>query len=198
VGTDQEQRNDAAKNEMQVESAFESQTSVLMRIKKNFEMIHTFADATICRIRYREGFTGCTIDYGTRFFLKSEEDLYADYKNAKESGADDVVLMEINNAILDTRYRDDRQGRMRADIIRDLDPMPEKTIDEVIKIKAAGGVDNVSFVIKMNLLNFVHRFERENIPLNLFGANLKYSKRLDNINEKLKEYAKERLSGEGQ
>lgn len=196
VGVEEERRSDAAKNEMQIESGFESQLSVLMRVKRNFEIIQKFADSTICRIRYREEFKGCTIDYGTKFFLMSQEDLFNNYKTAKDSGADDIVLDEITTNILDTRFRDNRAGRTRADIIRDLDPMPEKNIEEVIKIKAVGGMNDIDFAIKMNLLNFVKRFERENLPLHLFGKNLKYRMRLDSINEIFKSYATERLQNQ--
>ena len=70
VGVDQNVLNDAAKNEKQIDSAFESQLSVLFRVKRNFEIINKFADATIAKLRYGDSFIGCPIDYGTRFFLK--------------------------------------------------------------------------------------------------------------------------------
>jgi hypothetical protein len=75
VGTDQEVKNDVAKNETQVFSSYESQTSVLLRVKQNFEIINKFADSTLCRLRYGERFLDCEIDYGTNFFLKGVEDL---------------------------------------------------------------------------------------------------------------------------
>lgn len=198
VGTDQENRNDAAKNEMQIESAFESQTSVLMRVKKNFEIIHRFADSVICRLRYGKDFKGCTIDYGTRFFLKSEEDLIEDYKGAKEAGAGEVLLEDINSSILDTRFRDDHASRTRADMINDLDPLPNKTVKEAIEILNAGGINKINFVIKINLLNFVKRFERENLPLDKFGDTRDYSYRINIIYEQFKLYANESgLQSEG-
>ena len=51
------------------------------------------------------------------------------------------------------------------------------------------------------VINFVKLIERENLPLHLFGEKTDYSMRLRNINDKFKEYAKERsdseLPGEG-
>ncbi len=198
VGVDQEQRSESAKNELQVGSAYESQVSVLLRIKQNFEVINSFADKTICKLRYGDSFIGCTVDYGTKFFLKSEEDLYGDYKSAKDSGADDVVLSEITGAILDTRFRDDNAGRTRASIIGDLDPLPEKTTKEATEILNSGGIDKLHFIIKMNLLNFVKRFERENLPLNLWGGKKEYADIINDINKKFIDYAKERSSQEDQ
>jgi len=191
VGADQEQRNDAAKNEMQIESAYESQVSVLMRIKINLEVIHKFADSTICKLRYGKSFVKCHIDYGTKFFLKSEDDLHEDYKKAQESGASEIVLNGINDSIINTRYRDNDSELLRAKIIQDIDPMPNKSVDDIIKIYNAGGMDRESFIIKLNLLSFIKRFERENGSLSMFGENVEYKSRIDSINQKLKDYVNE-------
>ena len=199
VGTDLEVRNDQAKNEMQVEGAFESQKSVLLRVKANFEAINKFADETICRVRYGDGFIGCTIDYGTKFFLKSVEGLYQDYKSAKDSGANEVVLDEITTTILNTSFRDDQTGRTRAEIIRDLDPLPEKNLEEAIKILEKGGISKERFAIKANLLSYVKRFERENGSLVQFSKARSYDKKLEEIINKFKDYSNENgLSTEGE
>lgn len=192
VGIDQVSLNDVAKNEDQVESTYESQDAVLLRVKRNFEIIQAFADKTKCIARYGDKFKGCQIDYGTRFFLKTVNDLYGDYKHAKDSGADDVVLSNITESILNTQYRDDGRGRTRAEIIRDIDPLPEKTTQESIDIFNAGAIDKINFVIKINLLNFVRRFERENISLENFAVKDEYSTKIDKILTKFKEYANER------
>lgn len=199
VGTDVDIKNEQAKNEKQVDSAFESQLSVLTRIKKNFEIIHSFADSTICKIRYESAFLGCAIDYGSSFFLKTITELHQDYELAKKTG-NEVILSEITSNILDSKYRDDKSSRRRAEIIRDLDPLPEKTITEAIEIYKNGGVDKINFVIKSNLLSFVRRFERENIPLVEFGENIDYNVKIETIINRFKEYASEQrqeLSDQG-
>ena len=195
VGADHEVKNEQAKNEMQVDAAFESQLAVLLRIKKNFEIIHTFSDATKCRLRYQKAFTGCSIDYGTGFFLKTVSDLHEDYKLAKESG-NEIILSEITDSILDSTFREDKSSRQRAEIMRDLDPLPEKTIKDAVEIMKNGGVNKINFIIKTNLLNFVRRFERDNIPLVEFGANIEYNTKIDTIINKFKEYANEQDTSE--
>jgi len=191
VGTDTEVRNDAAKNEKQVAMSFESQTSVLMRIKKNFEIINTFADNTIAKLRYGNQFIQSTIDYGSDWFLKSVGDLHEDRMKAREGGAGEMVIANISDKILNTEYKEDHESRQRAEIVRDLDPLPEKDLDEVIKIFENGGIDKINFIIKTNLINFVRRFERENISLVKFAQNIDYAKKITLINEKFKDYASE-------
>ena len=194
VGTDTEVRNDAAKNEKQIDMGFESQKSVLLRIKKNFEIINTFADNTIAKLRYGDQFIGSTIDYGSDWFLKSVGDLHEDRMKAREGGAGEMVIANISDKILNTEYKEDHESRQRAEIVRDLDPLPEKDLDEVIKIFENGGIDKINFIIKSNLINFVRRFERENISLVKFAQNIDYAKKITLINEKFKDYASEQRS----
>ena len=197
VGTDTAVRNDAAKNQMQIEASFESRQAVLFNVKRNFEIINKFADFTIAKLRYGEQFIDCKIDYGTEFFLKTVEDLHNDRAKAKESGAGDAIISNITDKILNTEYKEDHASRLKAEIIRNLDPLPEKDLDESIQIFDKGGVDKINFVIKTNLLNFVWRFERENISLVEFAKDIDYAKKIDLIQTKFKEYAKQ-LTDESQ
>lgn len=191
VGGDSETKNDAAKNEKQIDSAFESQIAVLHRVKSNFEIIHRFADSTLAKIRYGSYFLGCNVDYGTRFFLKDVNELHEDYKHAKESGASEVILEGIQETITNTRYRGDTHSQQRAKIINDLDPLPNRTVDETIKILEKEGIDKINFVIKTNLIKFVRRFEMENIPLVDFASKIDYKSKIEIILNEFKRYASE-------
>lgn len=191
VGVNQDILNDAAKNEKQIDSAFESQLSVLLRVKANFEIINKFADSTIAQLRYGDSFLGCQIDYGTRFFLKDIGELHDEFKEAKEGGASEAITAQIHDNILDTKYKEDKHSRQRAEVIRHLDPLPDKNIDEAIKILENGGIDKINFIIKSNLIKFVQRFERENISLADFAKELDFSKKIEMIQDRFKFYANE-------
>ena len=194
VGVDQESRNDAPKNELQIDSAFESQLSVLFRIKKNFEIIHKFADATIARLRYGDRFVDCDIDYGTNFFLKDVGDLQEELKLAKESGASAAIVEAINDNIVNTKYRDDKNSILRAGIINSLDPLLNYSIKDAIEIKKNGGTNEINFIIKSNLSSFVDRFERENIDIVKFGSLGTFSRKIEEIKKKFITYAKEQTN----
>ncbi len=191
VGTDTEVRNAAAKNEKQIDAAFESQESVLFRVKKNFEIIHKFADSTKARLRYGERFLDCDIDYGTNFFLKDINDLQEELQTAKDSGAPDAIIESINDNILHTKYRDDDKSITRANIINDLDPMPNRTQVEARDLFKDGGIDKINFIIKSNLISFVRRFERENTDLVNFGSLTNYNRKIEQINAELVKFAEE-------
>jgi len=191
VGSDQEVKNDQAKNELQIESSFESQEAVLLRIKRNFEIIQKFADSTKAKLRYGNSFLGCQIDYGRNFFLYTLYDLIEDYEKARKANVDPVILDFMTESILDTKFRNDPKSRTRARIIRDLDPMPEKTVEEILKIKEKGGISDIDFRIKMNLESFIRRFEREQVNLTEFAKDIDYFKKIQLIKDELKNYANE-------
>jgi hypothetical protein len=187
VGIDGEQTNDQAKNEKQVLASFENQSIILRRLAQNFEKIQTFAEKTIIALRYGEEVT-VSIDYGSKFFLKTADDLMAE-KEAMTG--DDVMVDAVSSELIETKFRNDSGGKMRANVIQDLDPLPGKTIDEVIKIKNAGGIDKISFIIKLNLMSFVRRFEREQLPIAQFMKVGEYNERVKIILDEFKKYVNE-------
>ena len=74
-------------NEQQIKANFESQSTVLNRVKKGFEAAQKFVDETVCRLRYGTMFVSAKINYGTEFYLSDATQLRERYKMAKESGA---------------------------------------------------------------------------------------------------------------
>lgn len=186
VGVDSEATK-MAQNEKQVMSGFESRTSVLRRIAHNFERIQTFADTTLFTLRYGKN-PDISVDMGSRYFLRTTDDLIADLADAKEKGAHDAVVDMLSNEVIETKFRNDKSGYERAMIVRALDPLPDKSVKDAIEIYKEGGIDKVNFVIKCNLTAFVHRFERDFAPLNVFAPD---NSKIDLIKEQLKVYANE-------
>jgi hypothetical protein len=184
VGIDGEQNNDQAKNEKQVLASFENQSTILRRLAGNFEKIQTFADETIIALRYGKEVT-VSVDYGSKFFLKTSEDLMAE----KESMAgDDVMIDAVSNELIETKFRNDSGGKLRAGVIQDLDPLPGKSLEDVISIKDAGGIDDFAFKVKVNLMNFIRRFEREQLPIAQFMKDGEYFERIKMIQDEFKKY----------
>lgn len=187
VGVDGEQKNDQAKNEKQVLASFENQSIILKKIAGNFEKVQAFADKVKIQLRYGEVINP-SIDYGSKFFLKTSEDLMEEKLSV---AGDDIMTDSVTSELIETKFRNDSAGKIRAEVIRDIDPLPGKTLDEVIKIKNSGGIDRMAFVIKVNLTNFVMRFEREQLPIAQFIKNSDYKERIDLIKDAFKAYAGE-------
>ena len=196
VGAGGEQTNDAAKNEKQVMASFESRTAILLNIAKNFQLIHTFADKCKIELRYgKNTLKGISIDYGTKFFLKTSADLIEELNTAKENGSHASVIVAIMDEVIESKYRNDTSGLSRAKIIQELDPLPDKTQDESLTIFEKGGITKAQYVIKSQLLNFVNRFEREQASLIEFGSQIDFKLKIQSIYEELEKYAQEVITG---
>jgi len=198
VGREDDRTNDQAKNEMQVMSAVESREEVLMSYKHNFEIIERFSTETIARLRYDDKFDSCSVDYGSQFFLKSLSSLQEDYREAQEAGSDPVILEGIKDDILNYRYRNNPTGRIRAELITDLTPFRDKSLSDLIELNNAQLINPDDLTIRINLLDFIARFERENLPLSVYGEKMEYRKKLEKIRNVLVGYAKEKTAPQGE
>ena len=190
VGTDTEGLiNSQAINEKQVNANFESQTTILNNIKKGFEDAQKWVDETICRLRYKKGFLGATISYGTEFYNLSANDLRKQYKDAKDSGASDAELDALQTQILETEYRNNPAELKRMLILRELEPYPHLTLSEVAEYHGKGIISNEDLAVKLNFSNFVRKFERENANILDFGSEIDFYKKIDIIKQTFNDYA---------
>lgn len=195
VGTGGTVSEKEAINETQVTANFESKTSVLNALKTNFEQAQKFVEDTVCRFRYGKSFISSAINWGTEFYVFTVTELYAKYKQAKENGALDSELDAISQQILEVEYRNNPLMLQRMLILKQLEPYPNKTIAEVINLYDKGLLEAEKVRLKINFIEYIDRFERENINLIEFAANLPLNKKIEIITNKLLDYVrKERIT----
>jgi hypothetical protein len=194
VGTNEEITTRDALNEQQIKANFESQSTVLNRIKIGFEQAQQWVDATICRLRYGNAFMSAGISYGTEFYLSTANELRERYKTAKEAGASESELDALYEKVIETEYRNNPQMRQRLMVLADLEPYNHLTRDEVLTLKEKGIASQEDVVIKLNFAEYIRRFERENMPVTEFGGNIDYDKKIQAISDRLQEYASEDIT----
>ena len=191
VGTNEEITTRDALNEQQILANFESQSTVLQRVKKGFEEAQKWVDDTCCRLRYGNGFVGSSISYGTEFYLFTSDELRERYKKAKEAGMSEADLDALLQQIIETEYRHNPQQMQRMIILSDLEPYRHLTRSEVQSLYDKGLVSLDEFMVKLNFADFIRRFERENMNIITFGEDIDYQTKIDTIKERLTEYARE-------
>lgn len=194
TGTGGEVQQKESINERQVTANFEDKKNVLLSLKSNFEKAQTFVDETICRLRYGDLFLDSNINWGTEFYLYSTEDLQTIYDNAKKSGASEARLDMISDQIIATENRNNPLQMQRMFLLKQLEPYRHLTLSELQSLSNKQLIDPVMMLIKINFATFVDRFERENINIIEFGSALPLNRKIDIINQKFVEYAKEQLS----
>lgn len=178
-------------NETQVTANFESKTSVLNALKTNFELAQKFVEDTVCKLRYGGAFISSSVSWGTEFYVFTVTELYSKYKQAKENGASNSELDAISQQILEVEYRNNPLVLQRMLILKQLEPYPHKTLDEVLKLYEKKLIDENLVKLKINFNTLVDKFERENINIIEFASNKPLREKIDIITNKLLEYVTE-------
>lgn len=178
-------------NETQVTANFESKTSVLNALKTNFELAQKFVEDTVCKLRYGEAFISSSVNWGTEFYVFTVTELYSKYKQAKENGASSSELDAISQQILEVEYRNNPLVLQRMLILKQLEPYPHKTPDEVLKLYEKELLNENLVKLKIDFSTLVEKFERENINIIEFASNKSMREKIDIINKKLLEYVTE-------
>ncbi len=195
VGGGLEVDDSQAKNEDQISAGFEGKTNKLLWIKKNFEIIHSFAMDTVFRLRYGDKYISGTIDYGDVFFQKDETVEMTEYSEAKTQGLPAFDLAIRRDKINETRYRNNPDMVERLRILANLDPFPDDSQTTILATYEAmpEAVDPIDLCIKFNFNRFIAKFEREQAPLLMFGSALTFDKKIAVIGDILAGYAKDYL-----
>ena len=178
-------------NETQVAANFESKTSVLNSLKTNFEQAQKFVEDTICRLRYGNDFISSSISWGTEFYVFTVTELYKKYETAKKNGMSESELDAIVQQIIEVEYRNNPQVLQRMLILKQLEPYPHKTLEEVINLSEKKLLDPKMVMLKINFSSYIDRFERDNINIIQFGANKPLKDKISIINKKLLDYVTE-------
>ena len=190
VGVDNSILNELSVTDKQVDASYESQDSVLGRIKKGFEIAQCFIDSTVCRLRYGESFISCSINYGTEFYTLTPEVLRKRYNDAKKGGATESELDALRQQMLETEYRHNPLMLRRMLILSDLEPFCHSTREECMEMFDKGLISREDMIVKANFSNYIRRFERENDNVIEFGKEMEYYKKIEDIYDKLLEYAR--------
>ncbi len=164
-----------------------------LSLKSNFEKAQKFVDDTICRLRYRDAFVSSNINYGTSFYIYSVDELQAQYKSAKESGADNARLDALYEQIIELENKNNPKQRQRMLILKQLEPYRHKTIEELMAIegKFPELIDKELVKIKLNFNSYVDRFEREQeTDITEYGINDKFDTKINYILNEFRNYGK--------
>jgi len=195
VGRDTEAVNDQAVNEKQVMAGYESRHSILANFAENFQVLHKFDIDTKNRILYGDQFISSDISYGSKFFLHTTSELNVKYEQAKKSGASSWELKLQRDFIRQTEYKDNKEALRKMDILTEIEPFAEYSLEEVTELQR-GGVVFVSkedFILKINFNKFIQRFEREHMSINEFGLSAPVDRKIRRIEEILQGYVSEEV-----
>lgn len=185
---DEKSRTTGAINEDQVHSNYESQTNILMWIAGNFEKIHRFVIDTTAKLMYGDRYVGCTVSYGTDFYLQDQATVTAEYQEAVTAGLPMYILQAKRNQVDELQSKNNPNERQRIYILRQLEPYQDISF---AVLQSMQGIDPNKFAIKLNFTTFVNRFELEHGNIVEWGSKLDFKTKIDRINQEFEKYVKE-------
>jgi len=187
--------NKEAINEMQAKGSFLSMETVLLRNKVVLDKLYEFIAATVAKMFYRNINIQVSANFGTEWYLMSEEQLQKLFDNAKKIGLPNNEVVSIYKQLLETKYSNNQSKREREIMLVDLQDYPFYSLEELIKLKNESVLDDFQLSLETNFYAFVKRFEIENGEITMFGLNLDYMTRIKVIKETLSAYNQELING---
>ena len=113
-------------------------------------------------MRYKNESVEVSINYGTRFFLKSVDELEQELKTAKEIGASEGFVLSLIEEVIDTKYKNSPSEAKKQKLILALDPFPSMSIMEIAElIKAGVPISRNDLVLKANFADLIGQLERK-------------------------------------
>jgi hypothetical protein len=113
-------------------------------------------------MRYENESVEVSINYGTRFFLKSVDELEEELKTAKEIGNSEGFILSLIEEVIDTKYKNSPTEAKKQKLILALDPFPSMSIMEIAElIKAGVPISQNDLVLKANFADLIGQLERK-------------------------------------
>ncbi len=160
----------------------------LSSYSSNAEWVRKFLTDLIGSVFYGANWKGCDIFYGRKYFIRSEDNIMKELKQAREAGATASYLKELQDELTYIRFERNPEALTRAMIINEVEPFNGYTFEQINTFLF---INRNDYVIKTNINDFIEQFETEKGNIVEFvttGGN--YKLKLKEIKSKLQEYAK--------
>jgi hypothetical protein len=184
-----------AVNEVQIRALMQSRMKPLLDIKKHLECLYKWIAKTATKLAHDIDIE-VSANYGTEFFILTESDLLILIQDAKKAGVQSSEIAELNKMLIQTKYKNDPYKAQKMDIAADLEPSPYDTREEVKDKFLSGMISPEDYYLKLNFIDLLARFEREDGSIVDFGSGMIYSKKIDTIKSVLYSYIKPILKNE--
>jgi hypothetical protein len=178
-------------NKLQVKGSFASMESILMRTKGELDELYEFIVTTVGKLMYKNLTIKVEANFGTEYYLISEEDLQKRFDEAKKIGLPMEEMLMIYIQLIETKYKGNETKIKRQKMLIELDPLPLFSITESFALYEKKLISEFDLTQKVQFLNFIAKFEAENAPIIQFGITLAPTKRVEKIKETLNIYTNE-------
>lgn len=189
VGLNFMQTSNEAMNEMQLKGSFASMESVLLDVKTELDTIYKWIVETVSRVYYKDSVVKVDANFGTEFYLITEQELQEKIQKAKQIGLPLDEQLSLYKQLIQTKYKGNPTKQKRHQMLIEIDVFPMLSLQECINLKNAGILTQKDLILKANFINFINKFEEENIEITQFASKLDYKERIALIKKTLLLYS---------
>lgn len=157
----------------------------------NGEIVEKFLVNAMGDVRYTTSrYLGSEINWGRKYFVRTEQMIEEEYGNAKKAGLPVSALKELLEELYFTKFDNNPKALTRSLLLLELEPFPTYTLKEVVELDLANEVD---MTIKQYFADFIERFEIQNGNVVTFMAESSSYRKFEVIREELIKMAEEKI-----
>lgn len=171
-------------NQDQVQARFEARKAILSYWAREIEATHEDLLSVLLALRYGDQFIKCNANYGTEFHLLSAAQVIADYDAARKAGLPTYQLMARRQRIDKLLAGTSESAQYKTWLMSELEPYPDL---QLAQVPAGSDV----WELKANFSQYIGRFEREFMSLEIFGKTVSIDARINAISQTLYKYVRE-------
>lgn len=181
-----------AVNVQQVRSVMEDRKKPLQIMSGIASRLHEWITKTTVKL-FLDADIEVSANYGTEWFLLSEQEIQMLFATAKKEGLPDSEIDKIYKLLVETKYKGQPKLIERMMIENALNPLPYKTIADCKDLLSIGAITIQNLTIKANITALISRFERENGSILEFGSqsNMTFESKIELINNTFLTYIKD-------
>lgn len=180
-------------NETQVKALVESRKKPLLEIKPYLEALYKWIVEGSVKLVYDVDIVA-NANYGTEWFILTRDQLLDIIIKAKTAGAQSTYIEQLNKQVIETEYKGNPHLAKRMMITADLEPNAFDSQQEAREKHNEGVMSDEDYYIKSNFVDLIAQFERENLPITLFGVLMPYKEKINKIKEVLLSYTKGKIT----
>ena len=172
----------------QIQSQYEGEKNVLLWVSKQLSNSRQWLVKTLGKGLLDEEIE-CYVSFGSEFFIDDEKSQIQNLNEYKKAGASQGQIGQRMDSLLQVSSKNGYM-RNRLTMLSDLEPFRIHGDDKVTEWVKSSLINPEDFLVKINFVDYVARFERENGSILTYEITKPYKQRIELIKDKIYGYAK--------
>ena len=177
-----------AVNELQIRASMEAKRKPLLRIRTWLNDAYNWGVETMAKALYADPKIKSSADFGTEFYILSEQEVITLFDTAKQAGMPEGLVKDLYLLLIETKYRTNPEKAYKQKLLLDLNPYPFDSLVQLKDKQALGMTNELDLLIKGNFDALVAKFEVENGDILEYEKDRLYAEKIELIKQQFINY----------